>query len=688
MASTTGRPALPLSRRPRAEEPEAEHAEQQTVVEPYRLTPKLSRRVTLLGAVVVIGFVALFGRLWALQVLAGPQYAARAQANQLRTVRVAAPRGPIVDRNGNVLVTNRPVTAIELWPSGLPKVYARRVAELRELAHIARVNVRQVTRLIVARRKAGDMLDPIVVRPAAPGPMLTYLQERASDFPGLTLAQSYVRRYPHGPLATQLLGYVGQISQPQLKTMGKEGYAPGDEIGQTGIESAFNTYLFGVPGAARVRVDSLGRPRSNRTLTTQPQPGQTVRLTLDTGLQLAAQNALQYGIQLAHNNNQWAADGGAIVALSPKDGSVLALASSPTYDPSVYTGRITQRRLAAQGLTTTSALKRNYPSIDRALDGTYPPGSTFKPLTAIAALQEHLIKPYAFYPCTGTYKAPEDRSHRVWHNWDRFVDQGMDLPTALARSCDTYFYGVGNSFFELPTDRGQPIQKWARAFGFGKASTTDMGSEAPGTLPTIAYKHHRFTKTTDPTNWRIDRLWKPGDSIQLAIGQGDLLVTPLQMARFYAAIANGGKLVTPHVLMDVENPNHTPVPTAAPPAPRPIPGLDPNYLKVVQQGLFQGTHDSLGTSYGVFGNFPVPVAGKTGTAQKVVQLPGYHGEQDQSWWCGYGPANEPKVAPQIVVCAVIENGGEGGAAAAPAAEKVFAKFFNVPATQVGYIHSD
>ncbi len=345
---------------------------------------------------------------------------------------------------------------------------------------------------------------------------------------------------------------------------------------------------------------------------------------------------------------------------------------------------MTTRALKAQGLVGKAALDKNYPSLDRALDATYPPGSTFKPLTAIAALQEHLIKPYSFYPCTGTYVSPKDHSHHVFHNWDPNVNQAMDLPTALAYSCDTYFYRAGNSFYELPTDRGQPLQKWARAFGFGQASTIDAGFDVPGLVPTIDYKHRRFGRASGDPNWRIDRLWKPGDSIQLAIGQGDLLVTPLQMTRFYAAIANGGKLVTPHVLLNVENPNGTIVPTTPPAAPRPIPGLDPKYLKVVRQGLFEGTHDSFGTSYGVFGNFPYQIAGKTGTAQKIVTLPGYTGERDQSWWCGYGPANNPK----LVVCAVIENGGHGGTAAAPAAEKVFAKFFHVPSTQLGLIHSD
>jgi penicillin-binding protein 2 len=351
------------------------------------------------------------------------------------------------------------------------------------------------------------------------------------------------------------------------------------------------------------------------------------------------------------------------------------MASSPTYDPRVYAGRVHEHELAAQGLTGRTALNKNYPSLDRALAGTYPPGSTFKPLTAIAALQEHLIKPYAFYPCTGSYVAPEDRSHRHWHNWDPNVNMGMDLPTALAYSCDTYFYRAGNSLFLLPPDRGQPEQRWARAFGFGGG---------PGLLPTIGWRHRMFTRRTDRCCWQVDRLWKPGDSIQLAIGQGDLLVTPLQMTRFYAALANGGNLVTPHVLADVENPNGTIVPTTPPAARRRIPGLDPAYIQAIQQGLFEGTHDPFGTSYGVFGSFPVPIAGKTGTAQKIVTLPGYKGEQDQSWWCGYGPANDAK----LVVCAVIENGGHGGTAAAPAAERVFAKFFHVHVAQTGFIHSD
>jgi penicillin-binding protein 2 len=675
LASTTTRPPAPVrARRGGPEEPEAE----QTTVEPYRLTPKLARRVALLGGLVVIGFAALLMRLWALQVLSGAHYAATARANQVRTVPVEAPRGTILDQHGHVLVANEPVTSVELSPSGLARDYARRVGEIRALARVAGVSVHHITRLIVERRTAGDMLDPVVVRTKATGPMLTYLEERSGNFPGLVLARSYIRRYPHGPVAAQLLGYDGQNT-----------HSAGQVVGLTGIEAAFNRFLRGVPGVARVRVDSLGRPRSPRLLTTPPVTGQTVRLTIDSRLQVAAQKALHYGIQTAINQGQWAADGGAIVALNPQDGSILALASSPTYNPAVYSGRVTNRALAAQGLTGGTALAHNYPAVDRAVDGTYPPGSTFKPLTAIAALEEHIIKPYALYPCTGTYVAPQDRSHHVWHNWDLFVNQGMDLPTAIARSCDTYFYQAGDAFYALPNDRGQPIQKWARRFGFGTESGSDLGPQSPGLVPTIAWLRHQYPRRTD-RNWKVDQIWKPGDSLNLAIGQGNLTVTPLQMARFYAAIANGGKLVTPHVLMDVENPNGTIVPTRAPAAPRPVQGLDPAYLKVVQQGLYEGTHNPLGTSFGVFGGFPIPIAGKTGTAQKAVTLPGYTAsiERDQSWWCGYGPANDAATPPKLVVCAVIENGGEGGSAAAPAAARVFAKFFNVPVPARSAVPSD
>ncbi len=663
---------------------DAGEAERDAAVEPYRLTPKLARRLAILGALLLVGFAALVMRLWTLQVLAGSENAARANANQLRVVPVPAERGAIVDRHGRSLVTSAAVTSVDLYPAGLPPVSESRYRELDTLSRITHVPLGAIRRWIRQREQVSDTFDAIVIRPEARGPLVTYLQERASQFPGVSLGQTYVRRYPHGDLGAQLFGVVRQITKQELKTMAKQGLQASDEIGQSGIEYAFNSYLQGIDGAARVRVDSLNHQRGRRTLVTPAQPGETVKLTLDTGLQQAAQNALAYGIQLAHSNGQWAADGGAIVAMDPQTGAILAAASSPTYNPAVYSGRVSTHELAAQGLLPSTGLAHNYPLIDRALDAEYPPGSIFKPLTAIAALQEGIVTKSTPELCSGTYVAPEDLSHHVWHNWDPTVDQWMTLPTALGYSCDTYFYRLGNAFYQLPPNRGQPVQKWARAFGFGRETPIEIGPQASGLVPTIGWKHRTYTRKTDPCCWQVDRLWKPGDSIQLAIGQGDLTVTPLQMARFYSAIANGGKLVQPHILLDVENPNKTLVPTPAPAAPRPIAGLSAANLQTVQEGLYEGTHMTFGTSYGVFGHFPVPIAGKTGTAQKVVQLPGVTRLENQSWWCGYGPF----AAPTLVVCAVIENGGYGGDAAAPAAEQVFAKFFHVNVGQLGYIHSD
>jgi penicillin-binding protein 2 len=670
--------ASTLDRPPVVPPPPPEPEPQPEPLAPWR-SPRITTRVALLSIALLIVFAALFLRLWALQVLSGTTYVHQAQSNSFRTVPVLAPRGPILDRNGHPLVTNATATAVQIWPSDLPR---SRYGELKRLSTLVGVPLREIVRGIAAKRD--DPLSPVIVRTDASKNLAFYLQEHQTEFPGVTTGRTYIRHYPYGDLAAQLLGYVGAINEQQLKSLGS-GYAPTDQIGQAGVEAAYDSYLRGTDGAAKRKLDALGRPRSELQVTALPKAGHAVRLTLSLSLQKAAEKALQDGIHYAQADGQWAARGGAIVALDPNDGSILALASYPTYKPSVYSGRVTQKALAAQGLTKATAAADNYPSLDRATDVLYPPGSTFKPVTALAAMQEHLLSPYATLPCTGTYVSPDDKGHQVFHNWDPNVNQAMDLPTALAYSCDTYFYQVGNTFYELPGDRGQPLQTWAKRLGFGAPTGFDVQPEAGGLVPTKAWRIQQYSKAKDPCCWQVDQLWKPGNSIQLAIGQGDLLVTPLQMARFYALLANGGKLVTPHLLMDVENPNGAAVPTPALPAPRQV-RVDPAALSVIRQGLWEGAHIPNGTSYPVFGNFPVSIAGKTGTAEKIVDLPGYlHGvNKDQAWWCGYGPTGKPS----LVVCAVIENGGHGGVAAAPAAEEVFASWFHVKIKATTSTHSD
>jgi penicillin-binding protein 2 len=655
-------------------------------VEPYRLTPKLALRVGILGMLALAVFATLFLRLWSLQVLNGEQLLRASQNNQRRDIRVQAPRGPILDRNGNVLVTNVPGRAVQIWSSDLPKRRGVRLREIRALARVLGLPANQIGAAI--RRHRHDPLTPIRIKDSASRDQVFYLEERAEDFPGVQIVPAYLRYYPDRELAAHVLGYVTEISPEQVAALHSQGYRGGDTIGQTGIESYYDRYLRGIAGVSQLRVDSLGRPISLVVPKVPSHPGNAVRLTLDVKLQKAAEEALRYGIERAHNSQCygcWFSNGGAIVALDPNDGSIRALASSPTYPPSLFVGRVRQRALDTAGLTPRTAEAMNYPALDRAINAAYPPGSTFKPVTAIAAMQEHILQPFEPLACTGSY----EKNGTTFNNWDPFVNEAMTLPTALARSCDTYFYQVGYRFYGMPSDRGPRLQAWASRFGFGQKTGIDLGAERSGLLPTPDWRKKTFTKKSDPGHWQIDRLWKPGDSIQLAIGQKDLLVTPMQMARFYAMIANGGKLVTPHLLLDVEQPssNHNPgrvVPTPPPPAPQPT-NVDAQALAVVRDGLFQATHATLGTSTSIFGSFPISISGKTGTAEKFIDPgDGIPRNFSQSWWCGYGPSD----SPDLVVCALIENGGHGGDAAAPAALKVFESFFGKQAKQTGPIHSD
>ncbi len=637
------------------------------VEEPYRLTPQLALRVAALGFLALGVFAVLFLRLWALQVLSGGKYLAQANDNRVRTSEQDAPRGLIVDRHGNVLVRNTLGTSIDLWPADLPRSPGARAAELARLAAVAGIPVAAIRRQVAEH---ADLLSPVVVERGIHPDQYAYLEEHQLEFPGVDLQDTYLRQYPHASLAAHLLGYVGEITPSELKALRGQGYQPGDVVGQAGVEATYDKYLRGVPGKAEFTVDSRGRPTSAVAETVLPHAGNTIRLTIDIGVQRAAERALRYGIQVARANGQWAADGGAIVALDPRDGSVLALASYPTYQPSVFVGRDPQKLAPLEDAAV--AARDNYPGLDRAIDVTYPPGSTWKPVTALAALEEHLLSPTTSLLCSPTFTV----AGQTFDNWDPNVDAWIDLPTAIAESCDTFFYQVGYSFYGLPASSGHPLQQWASRFGFGAPTGIDIGPEASGLIPTPEWRCVHYGGP--PCAGYVDRIWKPGYSVQLAIGQGDLTVTPIQMARFYAMIANGGELVTPHLVEDVEDPNSGAVLRQfTPPAPEPS-GVDPSALRVVQEGLYEATHSPIGTSYGVFGTFPVPIAGKTGTAEKLVQLPGYPSplKLNQSWWCGYGPVGTPK----IVVCAVIENGGHGGTAAAPAALRVFQAYFHRTST--------
>mgnify|MGYP000692798254 CR=1 FL=1 len=625
------------------------------VEEPYRLTPQLAIRIAVLGVIAVVLFAVLFFRLWALQVISGTEYAQDARDNQIRTFRLQPPRGPILDRNGTPLVTNVAGTVVQLWPAYVPEGQLDGV--VGRLSTLLDVPEKEIRAGIRARE--GDPLTPVTVKTSVREAKSNYLLEHRAEFPGVQIASTQLRRYEDGSLAAQLLGYVGEVSQEELDRLGP-GYAGGDRVGKAGVEAAFDSYLRGVPGVGEARVNALGKLTSGLQPSELPKAGYAVRLTIDADLQRAAEDAIRYAIGLAQDGGEWAADAGALVALDPWTGELLALASLPTYDPAVFTSGDPDRLRALYKNERT-------PLLNRAIDGQYPPGSTFKPVAALAGMAEGLLSPYEYFQCEPERVIGGQR----FVNWNPYVNEPMQLVTALAASCDTYFYDLALRFFN---DKGTPLQTWARQLGFSKRTGIDVGDEARGLVPDPRWRRRTF-KT------EIDKLWKPGDSVQLTIGQGDLLVTPLQMTRSYALIANGGKLVTPYLVKSVEQPASSgagePVVlrSFAPKPPRDV-GLEPAAIEVVQQGLFQATqNERYGTSYQVFGNYAIPIAGKTGTAQKYMEIGDFKGLRDQSWWCGYGPVPNP----EIVVCAVIENGGHGGAAAAPAALKVFEQYFGVTA---------
>lgn len=638
--------------------------------EPWHVNQQTILRAGILGAIAVALFVTLIVRLWALQIISGNEYLRIAQDNQIRTVRLQAPRGSIIDDKGVVLVKNRLSHDVRVWYAELPSKGERptRHDVLKELAKVLNVKPQRLYKKVDQRKN--DPLNPVVVKADVNHWQSDYILERSDRFPGVEVATRYVRTYPKGWLAAQTLGSVGSATPQQIKADKTGSIRSGDLVGQSGVEAAFDKDLRGTPGLASQRIDSQGRPRSELVANPEPQPGDTVQLTLDAALQSVAQKALKDGIQIAKNTcaTCWNANGGAIVALDPTDGSVKALASYPSYSPAVYSGHVTNRKLERQGLLgVASGETHNWPGLNRATMGLYPPGSTFKPITAIAAIQSGQLDPEANLHCTGKLK---DHGHN-FDNWDPNANSWINLPTALAMSCDTYFYQLGQRIWGLPPSYGEPIQSWAKNFGLGQHTGIEIGDYA-GVVPTKKWQrnHYKASLGYKPE----DRTWKPGDSINLSIGQKDLQVTPLQMARLYGGIATG-KLVTPHLLASVQR-NNIPIRLGISKAPKPIAsGPDFNQkLNIIRQGLYMATHDPIGTSSAVFSSFPVPIAGKTGTAEKWSNQ--YKHNFNQAWWCGYGPTNQPK----LVVCAVIENGGHGGTAAAPAALEVFQQFFGVKNT--------
>ncbi len=625
--------------------------------QPILQLPSIALRVAIVAGIALVVFGVILFRLWFLQILSGKEYVAKANDNRLRSVKLVAPRGAVLDRNGKVLVDNRPGLAVGVRPMDIPK--GERTVVIHRLARILAMTPAQVRQKLTSHSWQ-PAYDLVVVKDDVSKQIVSYILEHQLSFPGVEVQKDYLRDYPQGELAAHILGYLGEINGDQLKQKQYRGYLPGDIIGLAGVEKTYDSWLRGQDGQLKIEVDALGRPKQQgKPVGGQlPQAGENLVLSIESGVQKAAENALAYGIQLAHNGGHYSANAGAAVVLDAKTGEIVAMASSPTYDPKVWVGGISTKNFAK--LQKKSA---DYPLIDRADGVGYAVGSTFKPIDAVAGLEEGMITPYTNFFCPGYYK----NHGTTWHCWSPNGHGSVSLVTALAESCDVYFYNLGYRFY-LRTDTA--LEDWATRLGLGHTTGIDIPGEVAGRVPTPKWRQAHF-KT------EIDKLWKPGNSINLAIGQGDLESNPLQMAVAYAAIGNGGYVVTPHLGVKVVAADGSLVRRLDAPQPRKLDVSLAN-LQVVQQGLREAASSNIGTSAAVFAGYPIAVAGKTGTAQVF-------GKDDYAWYCSYAPADNPK----YVVVVMIEQGGHGGSTAAPAARLIYDALFDKHTGKVtGAIRSD
>ncbi len=594
---------------------------------------RLALRIAVFGGLVLVLFAVLFFRLWFLQVLNGKLYLAEANNNRTREFRVSAPRGEILDRNGQALVENRTSLALQVNPQRLPANPARRRAELARLGALTHSPLRRVRRLMREQLKLSPSA-PVTLRRDVGNHLVYYLQENQDRFPGVQVQRVFVRDYPHGTLAAHVLGYVGEISEEALKEPRYRGVPPGEEIGRGGVEYTYDRWLRGRPGVTRIQVDAMGQPTGRGHLVSRPPvPGDSLKLSIESGVQEAGEAALA----------GWGLPGG-FVTMDVHTGEIIALGSFPTFDPSVFTRPMSQRQVNELIRDPVAA-----PLTDRAVAGLYPTGSTFKLITAMAALNSGVITPASTIVDSGS----------ITVGGEKFSNSGgasygtLTLVPALQVSSDVFFYTLGLKMW----DSGA-LQSWAHMLGIGRPTGIDLPGAAIGLLPSKSWRNRLFR------HGETERPWSPGDNIQLATGQGDLQTNPLQMAVAYATVANGGTVVTPHVGMGIQDAAGRVLREFTPPPRRHV-RVDPEYRSAILEGLHRAAQSPGGTSYDVFGGFPVPVAGKTGTAQRPPN-------PDQSWYIVLAPYPNPR----IVTAVTIEQGGFGVKSAAPAALKILEAYFH------------
>jgi len=638
------------------------------------VSPQLALRVAILGGLAMAMFAIIFFRLWYLQVLSGEQYVQKADANQERNLPIAAPRGQILDREGQPVVESTTTNAVQIVPSALPPRGAPRLALYRRLGGLLGMSPRRIEALVVKGRNAVPYA-PVTIKTDAGQGALTVLAERQSEFPGVTQQPVSIRAYPYGEMAAQVLGYVGQVSERELKLRAFRGVKQGTVVGQEGLEYYYDRYLRGLPGKQRVAVNAAGYPVPSALAATPPQAGYSLKVTLDFGLQREGEKALLEGIERAKAGGK-PANAGAFVALDPRNGQVLAIGSYPSFDPNKFAKPLTSSEYAAlEGKATAASGGEEEPArlTDRAVNGTYPTGSTFKPITAMGALEAGVINP----------SEGLGAGQCIAVSTEQFCNAGkadygaVGLVEALKVSSDTYFFETG----ELANSHGNVIQHMARELGIGEQTGIDLPSEITGLIPDRAWRakvageelaceRRRHVSSCGISDGRP---WSVGDNMHLAVGQGDLLTSPLQMAVAYSTLANAfmhegnGTVVRPHLGMEIDGAQGRLVQALSFPPTREV-HLNYSDLSLVMEGIHEAASQPGGTSAAVWSGWDQaqhPVYGKTGTAQHGV------GTEDQSWYMCYLPDS----TRPIVIAVTVQQGGFGAETAAPIARLLASQWF-------------
>ena len=586
-----------------------------------------SRRLLFLTIGVSILFFVLLMRLWYLQIVKAEEFQNLSENNRLRLAPVAASRGTILDRNGEILVDNLPSFSITV----IPQEVTDKDGLLKNLSRLVGMNEADLAEKWLKGSKR-SRYQPIILASNITRDQLEILEENRLSLPGLDVAMHPIRAYSHGLLGAHLFGHLGEISEQEMGNVRFKGYNPGDYVGKSGIERNWEKELHGIDGGRQIEVDAMGR--FLRTVSERsPITGNSLVLTIDLKLQKAAEAA--FGEQA-----------GAAVALDVNSGEVLAFVSNPSFDPALFAGR-----LPAETWNSYLTDKR-HPLENKALKGQYPPGSTFKIITALAGLEEGLVDEDTTVTCTGSYKF----GNRSFGCWNRKGHGTVNMRKALRESCDVYFYRLGE---RLGVDK---LAFYATKFGLGKPLGIGLENEKAGLMPTKAWKEKKYGKK-----------WLSGETLSVAIGQGYVLTTPLQLAAMTAEVATEGTVYAPHLVKRVVSPEGKVLQEFHPAVVR-RESLRGETWRAVKKGLFAVVNEPGGTAAGAR-LYEVKVAGKTGTSQ-VVKLRDRRGQipyqyRDHALFVAFAPYDKPEIA----VAVVVEHGEHGGSAAAPIAGKILRTYF-------------